>query len=115
MAARLRMVQGSKRAGKKRPARKKRTRFGILALAERSARNRRRNRLGIFALAMLGALIMGFLAKRVMIPSAVHYIAYRPPDRPQPPSEANPPDASEQLTPSDRRQLDTIIKEKNKP
>ena len=56
---------------------------------------------------MLSALILGFLAKRVMIPSAVHYIAYRPPDHPQPPSE--------ELSPSDRRQLDTIIKEKNKP
>jgi hypothetical protein len=90
VAARLRIVQGRKRARKKRPAR----------------RNRKRG-LGIFALAMLSALILGFLAKRVMIPSAVHYIAYRPPDHPQPPSE--------ELTPSDRKQLDTILKEKNKP
>lgn len=70
-----------------------------------------------------------------MIPSAVHYIAYRPPDQPQPMREANPPAAngqgdaddpaaakaksnadggagSEQLTPGDRSELDAIIKRK---
>jgi len=55
----------------------------------------------------------------VMIPSVVHYIAYRPPDHPQ----ANTPVASEaqgtdndseNLTPDDRRQLDAIIKRKAK-
>jgi hypothetical protein len=55
-------------------------------------------------------LILGFLTKRIMIPSAVHYIAYRAPDQPQ----ANPPAASEQLTPADQRQLDEIIKRKAK-
>jgi hypothetical protein len=76
-------------------------------------------RLGVIGLALLAALILGFLTKRVMIPSAVHYIAYRPPDRPQ----ANTPAASEgqgadgdseNLTPGDRRQLDVIIKRKTK-
>jgi hypothetical protein len=66
-------------------------------------------RLGIFGLALLAMLILGFLAKRIMIPSAVHYMAYRAPDQPQ----ANPP-ASEQLTPADQRQLDAIIKRKSK-
>jgi hypothetical protein len=93
---------------------------------------------GILVLAALGALILGFLAKRVMIPSAVHYIAYRPSDRPQPAREANPPAASqgdgsaddsaesnaksnsdagggsEQLTPGDRIDLDAILKRKAK-
>ena len=93
---------------------------------------------GILALAALGALILGFLARRMMIPSAVHYIAYRPPDQPQPMREANPPAAaegdgnaddsaaangksnadartgSEQLTPGDRSELDAIIKRKAK-
>jgi hypothetical protein len=55
-------------------------------------------------------LILGFLTKRTLIPSAVHYIAYRPPDQPQ----VNPPDATEQLTPADQRQLDEIIKRKNR-
>ena len=91
---------------------------------------------GILVLAALGALILGFLARRLMIPSAVHYIAYRPPDQPQPMREANPPavaegagnaddsaaangksnaDArtgSEQLTPSDRSELEAILKRK---
>ena len=71
-----------------------------------------------------------------MIPSAVHYIAYRPPDQPQPMRDADTPAASEgqggtgdsaasnaksnadartgseQLTPGDRSQLDAIIKRK---
>lgn len=93
---------------------------------------------GILALALLAALILGFLAKRMIIPSALHYIAYRPPDQPQPMREANPPAAvegngnadesaapnaksnadartgSEQLTPGDRSELDAIIKRKAK-
>ena len=97
-----------------------------------------RRRPGILVLAALGALILGFLAKRTFIPSAVHYIAYRPPDQPQPMREANPPAAaqpngnaddsaaasaksnagagggSEQLTPGDRSELDAILKRKAK-
>jgi len=93
---------------------------------------------GILALALLAALILGFLAKRTIIPSALHYIAYRPPDQPQPMRAANPPAAaqrdgnaddsaapsaksnadagggSEQLTPGDRSELDAIIKRKAK-
>jgi hypothetical protein len=60
-------------------------------------------------LAALVALILGFLAKRVMIPSALHYIEYRPPYQP-PAAGANPPTTSEQLTPSDRSALDALIK-----
>jgi hypothetical protein len=67
-------------------------------------------RLGFLGLAALAVMILGFLTKRIMIPSAVHYIAYRAPDQPQ----ANPPDPSEQLTPADQRQLDEIIKRKGK-
>jgi hypothetical protein len=91
VAARLRMVHGRKRSPRKRPAKRKRTRLGIVGLA------------------LLAALILGFLTKRVMIPSAVHYIAYRPPDHPNADNTT-----SEQLTPSDRSKLDTIIKEKSK-
>jgi hypothetical protein len=67
-------------------------------------------RLGMLGLAALAMLILGFLAKRIMIPSAVHYIAYRAPDPPQ----QNSPDASEQLTPADQRRLDEIIRRKSK-
>jgi len=53
-----------------------------------------------------------------MIPSAVHYIAYRPPDQPPAMREASPPtapeDTSETLTPRDRNELDAIIKRKSK-
>jgi hypothetical protein len=97
-----------------------------------------RRRLGAIGLALLAAMILGFLTKRVMIPSAVHYIAYRPPDQPPSTRETNPPSASEgegdadgstasngksnagarsgseQLTPSDRHQLDAIIKGKSR-
>ena len=93
MADRLRAVPARKRTSGKRPVKKKRTR-----------------RLGVVGLALLAALILGFLTKRTLIPSAVHYIAYRPPDQPQ----ANPPDATEQLTPADQRQLDEIIKRKTR-
>jgi hypothetical protein len=68
----------------------------------------------LLALAGLAALILGFLAKRVMIPSAVHYIAYRAPDHPPSTGEANPPATSENLTPSDRSKLNSIIKDKSK-
>ncbi|WP_425149058.1 hypothetical protein [Candidatus Binatus sp.] len=86
-------------------------------------KRKRMRRLGILGLAALTALILGFLAKRIMIPSAVHYIAYRAPDQPQPAGDTNTPAASdgqgdnggsENLTPSDRSQLDAIIKRKAK-
>jgi len=114
------MGPARKRAGGRRPTNKKRTR-----------------RPGIIVLALLSALILGFLARRVMIPSAVHYIAYRPPDHPQTVREGDQPASSErdeevddsassnaksnsartgteQLTPSDRSELDAIIKRKSK-
>ena len=107
MADRVRRAPTRKRAGAKRPAKKKRMR-----------------RLGVVGLALLAALILGFLTKRVMIPSAVHYIAYRPPDQPPAIREASPPaasegdndarDSSENLTPRDRSELDAIIKRKRK-
>ena len=93
MADRVRVVSSRKRAGARRPPKKQRMR-----------------RLGILGLAALVMLILGFLAKRIMIPSAVHYIAYRAPD----PAQANPPGPSEELTPSDQRELDAIIKRKAK-
>ncbi|HMD05663.1 MAG TPA: hypothetical protein VKG68_10295 [Candidatus Binatus sp.] len=115
MADRVRAAPARKRAGARRPAKKK-----------------RRRRPGIIVLALLAALILGFLTKRVMIPSAVHYIAYRAPDQPQPPAASQPQNdandsaastaksnpgaraSSEQLTPGDRRELDAIIKRKSR-
>jgi hypothetical protein len=115
VADRVRAAPARKRAGARRPARKKRKR-----------------RPGIIVLALLAALILGFLTKRVMIPSAVHYIAYRAPDQPQPPASSQPQNdadgsaastaksdgaartGAEQLTPGDRQQLDAIIKRKSR-
>ena len=93
MADRVRVASSRKRAGARRPPKKNRMR-----------------RLGVLGLAALAMLILGFLAKRIMIPSAVHYMAYRAPDQLQ----AAPPAASEELTPADRKQLDAIIKRKAK-
>ena len=115
MADRVRAAPARKRAGARRPAKKK-----------------RRRRPGIIVLALLAALILGFLTKRVMIPSAVHYIAYRAPDQPQPPAASQPQNdandsaastaksnagartGAEQLTPGDRQELDAIIKRKSR-
>jgi hypothetical protein len=107
MAKGVRVAPARKRGSRKRPAKKNRMR-----------------RVGVVGLALLAALILGFLTKRVMIPSAVHYIAYRPPDQPPAMREASPPaasegdndarDSSENLTPRDRRELDAIIKRKSK-
>ena len=97
MADRVRVVPARKRASKRLPAKKTRTR-----------------RLGVVGLALLAALILGFLTKRTLIPSAVHYIAYRPPDQTQPVTTSDPPATSENLTPADRDQLNAIIKRKTR-
>jgi hypothetical protein len=91
----------------------------------------------ILVIAAIAALILGFLARRTMLPSAAHYLAHRPPEPPQSASEVNPPatangngDASntaaedaknsdedpgtEHLTPDDRSRLDALIKHKEK-
>jgi len=115
VADRVRVARPRKRGGAKRPAKKKPTR-----------------RLGIAGLALLAALVSGFLAKRVMIPSVVHYIAYRPPDQPNPQAaseeqgdtddtaatngrpNSNLRGSPENLTPGDRGELDAIIRRKDK-
>jgi len=108
VADRLR-VAASRKRGAKRPAKKKSG----------------RRKPGIFFLVALMALILGFLARRMMIPSAVHYLAHRPSDQPRRSGEfGNPPtndDSSnaganrdESLSNGDRRQLNEIIKQKTK-
>jgi hypothetical protein len=93
-----------KRGGAKRPAKKK---FG-------------RRKPGILLL-----IALGFLTRRVMVPSAVHYLAHRPANEPRRSGEVETPatndDASnasgnrdENLSNGDRRQLDEIIKHKAK-
>jgi hypothetical protein len=98
-----------KRGGAKRPAKKK---FG-------------RRKPGILLLIAIAVVILGFLTRRVMVPSAVHYLAHRPANEPRRSGEVETPatndDASnasgnrdENLSNGDRRQLDEIIKHKAK-
>ena len=109
MADRVRVAASRKRGGAKRPAKKK----------------PRRRSPGILFLVALMVLILGFLTRRIMLPSAVHYLAHRPPDESRRSGEVESPvtndDASnaganqdENLSTGDRRQLNEIIKQKTK-
>ena len=72
---------------------------------------RRKNRRGpgILVLIALAVLIAGFIVRRTLIPQAIHYLAYRQPDNPSLAPAAMP---SEDLSPSDREQLDQTLKQK---
>ena len=110
MADRVRVAASRKRGGAKRPAKKK----------------PRRRSPGILFLVALMVLILGFLTRRIMLPSAVHYLAHRPPDEPRRSGEVESPAATnddapnaganrdENLSTGDRRQLNEIIKQKTK-
>ena len=109
MADRVRVAASRKRGGAKRPAKKK--------------PNRRQP--GILILVALMVLILGFLTRRIMLPSAVHYLAHRSADETRRAREVESPvtsdDASnagakrdENLSTGDRRQLNEIIKQKAK-
>src|SRR5882757_10585500 len=91
-------VAASRKRGAKRPAKKKSS----------------RNPPGIFVLVALMALILGFLARRMMLPSAVHYLAHRPADvsRRSGDVEVPPTNEDENLSTGDRRHLNEIIKQK---
>jgi hypothetical protein len=115
VADRVRVAASRKRGGAKRPAKKA-----------------RRRQPGIIFLAAIAALIIGFLARRMMLPSAVHYIAHRPAEEPRRAGDVESPATtddgaesnaranqdggsdSEHLTTGDRRELDAIIKHKAK-
>jgi hypothetical protein len=99
VADRLRVVASRKR-GAKRPAKKK----------------PKRRPLGFFFLVALMTLIMGFLTRRMMLPSAVHYLTHRPADvsRRSGDLENPPTNEDENLSTGDRRQLNEIIKQKAK-
>jgi hypothetical protein len=120
MARQMRLVAGGKarRAGTQSRPRKK-------------AARRSRRRPTILLLMALAALIAGFLFRRMMLPEAVHYLAYRPPGHPVGPLEIASPIApasdatnaqaapnavkgGENLTDSDRRQLESVLRQKAK-
>jgi hypothetical protein len=62
----------------------------------------------------LTALIAGFLFRRTMLPQAVHYLAYRPPDNPVATVDNRAGDSAENLTDSDRRALGDLVRQKSK-
>jgi hypothetical protein len=90
----------------------------------------RRRRPTIILVLALSALITGFLFRRMMLPQAVHYLAYRPPDHPVAQSPGAPAALRDQqisaasnsdkganpesLTDSDRRELDAVVRSKPK-
>jgi hypothetical protein len=109
-------------------------RAGSGASRKRTTGKRRsgRKRPRILLIAALMALIAGFLVRRTMLPSAMHYIAHRAPDHeppaadvgrdaatgerenahPNSPSKVDTP--SEHLTSRDRHDLDSLIDRKAK-
>jgi len=106
VADRLRVAASRKRGGAKRPVKK--------------TRRPRSRRLGAFALVVLAVMILGFITRRVMLPSAVHYLAHRPADNPDSGAASNSRanqdggGDSEHLTTGDRDELNAIIKQKAK-
>ncbi len=54
-------------------------------------RRRKRRRPSLVLLVLLGLLIAGFLARRVMMPRAMHYLSYRPSESPRPIADVNQP------------------------
>jgi hypothetical protein len=73
-------------------------------------RKKRRGRgPGFLLLVAIIVLIAGFVVRRTLMPKAIHYLAYRPPVHPVIAPAAMP---SEDLSASDRQQLDDTLKSK---
>jgi hypothetical protein len=88
-------------------------------MAKRRRQRVKRKRPNLILLAILALLVAGFVTRRVLAPRAMGFLTHRseaptyPPvagERQQPPG----PGSSETLTDSDRRALDTIVREKNR-
>jgi hypothetical protein len=79
-------------------------------------RRRRKKRRGpsLILLAMLALLVAGFVTRRMLAPRAMRFLTHRPaPVTGHPVGELQEPGSAERLTNSDRRALDTLIREKN--
>ena len=93
-------------------------------MARRRPRQLRRHRVrGFFLFLVLAILLAGFLTRRLMMPTATHYMTYRTQSEPQNSADQNqsapdtgqpsrPSVPAEHLTDSDRRALDEVIKHK---
>lgn len=64
---------------------------------------------GALLLIAIAILIAGFVVRRTLMPKAIHYLAYRPPDNPSLAPAAMP---SEDLSASDRKNLDDTLRSK---
>jgi uncharacterized membrane protein len=82
------------------------------AVARRRRRKKRAVKPRVLLVVGLALLIAGFLFRRMMIPSAMHYLTYRTPDASSTVAPAS--GAGEHLTPQDKQQLDQVLKEKAK-
>jgi uncharacterized membrane protein len=82
-------------------------------VARRRRRKKRAVKPRVLLVVGIALLIAGFLFRRMMIPSAMHYLTHRSPDAS---STAIAPasGAGEHLTPQDKQQLDQVLKEKAK-
>jgi hypothetical protein len=82
--------------------------------------------MGFVMIVVIALLIAGFLARRLMMPGATHYLTHRAPEYPAqaPETRRSQPDytnaskpndqhPSEHLTDSDRRALDEVIRRKS--
>jgi hypothetical protein len=95
---------------------------GASARRKSSSRTRRkRRRPPLLLLLALGLLIAGFLVRRALVPRMTQYLAYRAPERPAgapqagvPAHESGSGAPGEHLTPSDRQQLEQVIRQKSK-
>jgi hypothetical protein len=85
-------------------------------------RKRKRGKAGWLMIVAIALIIAGFMARRLMMPPAVRYLAHHSEDYPAAPPQAdndhapaahsNDNGTSEHLTDSDRRALDEVIRRK---
>ena len=76
-------------------------------------RKKRRRAPNLFVLLALALLILGFIARRTLMPGLLHRLTYRQPSHSlnNSPSESDP---HEQLTPDDQRRLDELVRRQSK-
>lgn len=89
-------------------------------MAKRRRRRSRgkRKRLSLILIVALLVLAAGFITRRVLAPRAMHFLTHRSPAPPSQPSMAGEPQQAasgtgENLTDSDRRALDQVVRQRS--